>query len=67
MSDWIRVKEKCPDFLEDVLVCYLDKSKEPMMTIAFKTRSLAGFYDGLQDVHLMNVTHWMPLPEMPEE
>ena len=57
--NWISVKDKLPEPLEDVLVCYTCGK----VACGFKSY-LSGW---LFEVLYGPVTHWMPLPEPPKE
>ena len=57
---WISVKESLPRQLEDVLVSAKGISKPIVAWLGF-----SGFRDALGGY--LVVTHWMPLPEPPEE
>lgn len=63
MPRWISVQERLPETYVDVLVC----NGNEFITVAL--------YDGEEwmevidkfEILLTSVTHWMPLPEPPEE
>lgn len=64
MSEWISVKDDLPDeFPYDVLVMGKNECDEYFYDIAFyddgEWKSL--YWEG------ENITHWMPLPELPKE
>lgn len=67
MSEWISVKdERKPKFLERILVCYCnDVVREGFYRDDFNKWYIYG-WGGLGDVEV-NATHWMYLPEPPEE
>lgn len=67
--DWIDVKNKFPEKDKHVLVCFMDVTT-PKICVAS--------YDGLGWNHwpigsfagdgcIFNVTHWMPLPNLPKD
>ena len=58
---WIETISKLPENWTDVLV-YNEDTKE--LSVGYYYDSL-GWY--LQNGELMEVTHWMPLPEPPKE
>lgn len=58
MSDWISVKDKLPENEKLVLVSYKKRSMDVV------------WYNHNQKMWMKNfatVTHWMPLPEPPNE
>ena len=71
MSEWISVKDRLPEGEEDVLVCLTSKE---LVVGAFVETPISD--DRLwmlshgEDFYAFSscgVTHWMPLPEPPEE
>lgn len=65
---WIPVSERMPEDGEHVLAAYVDT----MLTAAYYRHHIAfGGVDNWWDIgegwHTGNPTHWMPLPEVPEE
>ena len=68
---WIPVEEKLPDHHEHdyVLVCATEKTEKIDYRNAVTMAFLDGkhFIDVEADCILEGVTHWMPLPEAPEE
>ncbi len=69
MGGWTHVTDDHPCDPEPVLVCAVDPDGDPWITIGCWNA------DGVDvdgewlnehlDCRLRNVTHWMPLPEMP--
>lgn len=61
MSDWMKVCDRVPADDRDVLI--VTRSKNGHRSID------KGYYDGDRMVHrgVAQVTHWMPLPELPED
>ncbi len=61
MSEWISVKDRLPES-DDYVLCYRD-------SCGLSSRIMVGFYlRGKWTCGAIgNVTHWMPLPEPPEE
>lgn len=76
MNKWISVKEKLPAENQDVLAhikgggmtvtifMYRNVTREPMFILMPSCESIR---DETLVVYLKNVTHWMVLPEPPEE
>lgn len=64
MSSWISVDEKLPNLEEEVL-CFFDFGVHSVM----KFKSNGRFKHSMQkhDSWSESVTHWMPLPDAPEE
>lgn len=60
MSEWISVKERLPSYGERVLVTEGHGVFEAFLSISHNWSRL-----GVDWVE--GVTHWMPLPELPEE
>ena len=65
---WIPASERMPEDGEHVLAAYVDT----MLTAAYYRHHIAfGGVDNWWDIgegwHTGNPTHWMPLPEVPEE
>lgn len=67
MSEWISIKDELPSPHERVLL---------LRTTGRIQRMIVGFYsndnfwydiDDLWDKPLMNITHWQPLPELPNQ
>lgn len=59
---WISAKDKLPKHEENVLL-YFGK----FMGVGYYDEADQSFYDAADDYELVNVTHWMPLPEPPKE
>ena len=64
-SPWISIEERMPEPFKPVILCHRRKGGTLV--------SEQGIYDNLKDtwkaygVKIKKVTHWMPLPEPPEE
>lgn len=56
-TEWISIKDRLPDEIGKVLV--IDNGK-------IDINSWAGKYEGWYYAN-KNITHWMPLPELPKE
>ena len=66
MNEWISVKDKFPNFDEECIVYTDDKNINVSRFYGFGT----GFPDGIwefYDGYYLDVTHWMPIPELPKE
>lgn len=61
MSTWTSVRDGLPTEEKDILVCTLSKNGSRNID--------KGYYLSGRFVHrgTAEVTHWMPLPDMPEE
>lgn len=90
MSEWISVKKKKPEDLQEVIVTFVNRCP-PDYYLSIKDKPLTGVcvyfkdkwywyssvtadvlreygeYDGEEVDRDIEVTHWMPLPEPPEE
>jgi len=62
MSEWINVIEEYPSFDKRVLI-HRDGF---YVQIAWLSRSSMEFHDD-EAGYILEVTHWMPLPEPPKE
>lgn len=72
VDKWISVKERLPDDCENVLIyCHIlksitgayllyDKDKRPICYV------IVDFDEYEQTCSMDGITHWMPLPELPE-
>jgi len=69
MSEWISVEDKVPDILDDVLATNESGSVFEASYWAvgeFVSKFRIGRL-GIKATHDDTVTHWMPLPEPPQE
>lgn len=62
MAEWINVIDKLPDEDVRVMVCCQTKKGVQSINLAYQT---GGIWHGTGS--MSSVTHWMPLPELPEE
>lgn len=62
MEKWTSVKDRLPD--TDDIVLVVTKTKHGVRNIN-RAYHNAGFWHGSGS--MANVTHWMPLPELPED
>ena len=68
MNEWIPVTERLPENIgEEVLVCNSEYGKSGL---GFVTVAVYDGSDWLEcwqrETYLVDITHWMPLPESPE-
>ena len=63
---WVSTLDGLPDLLEPVLTCYSKPGAMGVVTKRYRVSN--GWYDMHSDriCPNKNVTHWMPLPELPE-
>lgn len=70
MEGWMNIKEKLPEFNKFILVYCPDRPHKKCDVGILKKIDVKGthFQTRLDDSKSIdNVTHWMPLPEPPEE
>lgn len=63
MNNWISVKDRLPEAEKEVLVLVIRKYYGG----DYKLITTAIYEDGKVSTEDDEVTHWMPLPEIPEE
>lgn len=75
LTSWISVKEQLPEIDQDILV-HIKGGGMAVVTFAMNLStnepaylliSASTFLDARRVATLRNVTHWMPLPELPDE
>ena len=66
MSEWISVKDRLPETHENVLFCEDGNVRIGYYLGATYSKRVATFRD-LRSAFSFCGTHWMPLPEPPEE
>lgn len=71
--EWISVKERLPTKEHREIVCLINKRPIPCLvhdaTLSFSLNSLSYHWptrQWIKDKYFAEVTHWMPLPEPPE-
>lgn len=64
MREWIPVTERLPEPFRPVIVCREKGKGEYIVEQGFKD---VGDWWKVYGTRTKNVTHWMPLPEPPEE
>lgn len=64
MNEWISVKERLPDRFEYVLVYCKGLRRDIFVSYGYRYDDTGWYVDG---IYTTVVTHWMPLPEPPEE
>ncbi len=62
MSEWISVKDRLPTVCDD----YLVTDWEFHEIAHFNLSGVWDIYDGGSPVRSERITHWMPLPELPQ-
>ena len=64
VNQWINCKDKMPDSGIDVLIC----ARNRMINLAWYDKDMGYFYvcDSDFKYNSLDVTHWMPLPELPK-
>lgn len=68
MTDWIKCRDELPEVEKDVLIYYPKWKDNPKQAAHIMSDGLCWelsdgeFYPGMKEV-----THWMPLPNDPEE
>lgn len=67
MSNWISVKERLPKTYVSVLVYIPNEKPFPTVREGFYAGDKKGWYAFCHDEKHDDVTHWMPMPEPPEE
>ena len=64
---WIPVMERVPEELEDVLCCTDEGYIVLGWLVENPKMTTTGYECASSDGFVRNITHWMPLPEPPEE
>lgn len=77
MSNWISIEDRKPDYRVNVLVIFTTITGAKQQTVARLTNNTVAFdtdkrcevwYVTVSGGHkLETITHWMPLPETPED
>jgi len=61
--DWIPVTDRLPSFGKNVLACsWLNVT----YSVAYVSPVDGGWRLSFGDTPILNITHWMPLPELPQ-
>jgi len=69
-GEWISVKERLPDKNDYYICIYIDDESDRMTDIMFYNKGIRKFIGRLEVGDAMygdEVTHWMPIPSLPEE
>lgn len=66
-DNWISVKEKLPTRNYSTVIIYDPELIEGMAIAIFDGRNFNAISNGVAGDIYKTVTHWMPLPEPPEE
>lgn len=64
MSDWISVEDRLPEEDEDVLGYVIGRNVDAPAVVFYWSEEEGWFSNGARD---LNVTHWQPLPDAPED
>lgn len=64
MNNWISVKDRTPSMFVSVLGYMTDAGEFPAIRECYRVGK-AFFFPALKDIH--PISHWMPMPEGPEE
>lgn len=64
MCNWISVKDRLPE-VRLIVLAYAAPTND--ISFAFRGRGSGNFIDYSSGYYLNTVTHWMPLPNPPEE
>lgn len=67
--EWINIEDRLPEIEKDVLVLDVEKTTSGNRIIKYFIASLWDdwcFYTD-DELHILNATHWMPLPQPPKE
>lgn len=65
--DWISVKDRLPDWFEDVLCRVMEVEKGGTYAIRYKVLHITEARGKEWNCRDMIVTHWQPLPQPPKE
>ena len=70
MTEWISVKDRLPDFFDEVIV-YDSCGYESLVSTAWRRNGNNGgwIWDSRMTYpeEFVNITHWMPSPKPPED
>jgi hypothetical protein len=70
LHGWISVKDRLPDDQEEVLTCWLEEKMIQVQTYYLEYAGSGPWWMFGWQNHLLSaghITHWMPLPELPED
>lgn len=74
MNKWISVKDKLPEkgdyndyLITDGEHCYVGHYRHDADAWDSKLGWIQGMYADTGETYDINITHWMPLPELPKE
>ena len=62
MSEWISVNDRLPDMLQDVIA--MESDGEVYKLYISSSKGITAWID-TQGFHYLCVTHWIPLPTIP--
>ena len=66
MTEWISVKDRLPKAFQEVILPYNGAIYLGYLTAETFPRWCIPSFDDIEYVDVDDLTHWMPLPEMPE-
>lgn len=69
MTEWISVKDRLPEVFDEVIVYFNGSISIAWRETEKRKRGIVGWHWDSQMSYpesLVNVTHWMPLPNPPE-
>lgn len=64
MSEWISVKDRLPDRFQPVIICRDGPKGTTIVEEGFRD---VGDWWKVYGTRVKKVTHWMPMPEPPQE
>ena len=67
-QEWISVKDRLPEQLKEVLICFDGYGKKSVSTATYRNYFYGKeWLSNMMSLSVDSVTHWMPLPEPPKE
>ena len=66
--EWISVRDRLPEQLKEVLVCFDGYGEKSVSTATYRNYFYGKeWLSNMMSLSVDSVTHWMPLPEPPEK